>query len=575
MGAYLSSPVTDKRSEDRTSEKFDYGASAMQGWRYYMEDAHNCIPHLDDETAMFGVYDGHGGAEVAMHCAQHLPDFIKNSKAYKEGKLGKGLQDAFMEFDATLTQEDVIRELRQLAGTMQEADGDDEEAAALTEEATVPLTELLAKYGYQLKEHANTKSLRKKVNQEDLLSPVIRKSQSRVNPLSEALAGEKDNILKAEDANSEESTNKQTDAEESNDKQTKSDNDLSEVVDSGVAKQCNGKTAHSGTGGGDASDCHISTEAVTDNKEEVVAGQSGVGNGGIEAEEEDQDDDDDDDEEYKEDEEEDDDDGEDDDEDDEDEDDDEDDDDDDSDDDEGECCEGEGECCDDAGAMKGMMGLSDKEEPGSDSGCTAVVALMRDNQLIVANAGDSRCIVSRSGKAIDMSLDHKPEDEPERLRIETAGGKVTSDGRVNGGLNLSRAIGDHCYKQNKDLPAEQQMITAFPDIQTLNLTPQDDFIVIACDGIWNVLSSQETVDFVKERIDKEDMKLSMICEEMFDHCLAPDSLGDGTGCDNMTCIIVRLNHKSQDSSQSETSGKRPASQDDVHSSASPAKRAKN
>jgi protein phosphatase 1G len=60
----------------------------------------------------------------------------------------------------------------------------------------------------------------------------------------------------------------------------------------------------------------------------------------------------------------------------------------------------------------------------------------------VANVGDSRCVLCRSGKAVDLSVDHKPEDAPERERIVAAGGKVTVDGRVNGGLNLSRALGN-------------------------------------------------------------------------------------------------------------------------------------
>lgn len=80
-------------------------------------------------------------------------------------------------------------------------------------------------------------------------------------------------------------------------------------------------------------------------------------------------------------------------------------------------------------------------QPGFDSGCTACLALIKDNELYVANVGDSRCVVSRDGKAIEMSLDHKPEDDPEAARIIRAGGRVTADGRVNGGLNLSRAIG--------------------------------------------------------------------------------------------------------------------------------------
>lgn len=128
---------------------------------------------------------------------------------------------------------------------------------------------------------------------------------------------------------------------------------------------------------------------------------------------------------------------------------------------------------------------TDFEIPGKDSGCTAVFALLKGNRLYVANAGDSRCVVSRRGKALDMSLDHKPEDTIEKKRIEAAGGIVNSDGRVNGGLNLSRAIGDHAYKNNSELSLKEQMITAFPDIRTAIIKPErDEFMVLACDGIW-------------------------------------------------------------------------------------------
>lgn len=164
-----------------------------------------------------------------------------------------------------------------------------------------------------------------------------------------------------------------------------------------------------------------------------------------------------------------------------------------------------------------------KDEPGFDSGCTAVVALIRGNDLYVANAGDSRCIVCRNGKAIEMSLDHKPEDQPEKERVVKAGGEVTTDGRVNGGLNLSRAIGDHAYKQNKELSDREQMITALPDVRKLTIEPgQDEFMVLACDGIWNSMSSQEVVDFVKSKMNSGCEKLSQICEAvsiLFPSCI--------------------------------------------------------
>lgn len=161
MGAYLSQPNTVKCSGDGVGAPrlpLPYGFSAMQGWRVSMEDAHNCIPELDSETAMFSVYDGHGGEEVALYCAKYLPDIIKDQKAYKEGKLQKALEDAFLAIDAKLTTEEVIKELAQIAGrptededekekVADEDDVDNEEAALLHEEATMTIEELLTRYG--------------------------------------------------------------------------------------------------------------------------------------------------------------------------------------------------------------------------------------------------------------------------------------------------------------------------------------------------------------------------------------------------------------------------------------------
>lgn len=130
-----------------------------------------------------------------------------------------------------------------------------------------------------------------------------------------------------------------------------------------------------------------------------------------------------------------------------------------------------------------------------------------------------KSMVLIAGKAVEMSFDHKPEDEPERERVLKAGGKVTADGRVNGGLNLSRAIGDHAYKQNKELSDREQMITALPDVKRLTISPgEDEFMVLACDGIWNYMSSQEVVDFVKPKLEGAE-KISSICEMVRFHLM--------------------------------------------------------
>ncbi|XP_028781043.1 probable protein phosphatase 2C 21 [Neltuma alba] len=179
---------------------------------------------------------------------------------------------------------------------------------------------------------------------------------------------------------------------------------------------------------------------------------------------------------------------------------------------------------------------------GPSSGCTACVAVIQGNQLVVANAGDSRCVISRKGQAHNLSKDHKPDLEVERDRILKAGGFIQV-GRVNGSLNLARAIGDMEFKQNKFLPAEKQIVTADPDITSVELCDDDEFLVIACDGIWDCMSSQQLVDFIHLQL-KTENKLSAVCEKVFDRCLSPTAGGEG--CDNMTMILVQFKPSSPD-----------------------------
>lgn len=177
---------------------------------------------------------------------------------------------------------------------------------------------------------------------------------------------------------------------------------------------------------------------------------------------------------------------------------------------------------------------------GPKCGSTACVAIIRNKLLVVANAGDSRCVISRNGQAYNLSKDHKPDLEVEKERILKAGGYVQC-GRVNGTLNLARAIGDMELKKDKSLPAEEKILTANPDIRTVDLDDDDEFIVLACDGIWDCMSSQQLVDFVREQLNSE-TKVSVVIERVFDRCIAPSA--GGVGCDNMTMILVQFKKSS-------------------------------
>eukprot|EP00358_Blepharisma_japonicum_P006536 CAMPEP_0202943876 /NCGR_PEP_ID=MMETSP1395-20130829/4482_1 /ASSEMBLY_ACC=CAM_ASM_000871 /TAXON_ID=5961 /ORGANISM="Blepharisma japonicum, Strain Stock R1072" /LENGTH=268 /DNA_ID=CAMNT_0049641917 /DNA_START=54 /DNA_END=857 /DNA_ORIENTATION=+ len=196
--------------------------------------------------------------------------------------------------------------------------------------------------------------------------------------------------------------------------------------------------------------------------------------------------------------------------------------------------------------IKELIRISKKLPEGSpvnpdelivQAGCTAVTALIKGNQLYVANAGDSRCVLCRDGVAIDLSIDHKPDLPEEKNRIYRADGMV-EDGRVMGNLNLSRSIGDLEYKTNLSIPQREQMISAFPDVRKETLGPRDEFIVLACDGVWDMLTSQQCVNFIRERIHAK--PLQQIIEEILDRCLSPSvGANAGLGCDNMTAIIVQ------------------------------------
>lgn len=175
-----------------------------------------------------------------------------------------------------------------------------------------------------------------------------------------------------------------------------------------------------------------------------------------------------------------------------------------------------------------------------DSGSTAVTVLVTDKYVACANVGDSRAVLCRGGKNFDLSTDHKPESPHERARIESLGGRVEAN-RVNGQLAMSRALGDYSYKANAEHPPEKQLVIAVPEIVCVPRDASDEFVVLACDGIFDVMSNEEVISFVKAQR-KEGKGLQEIASNLCNACLAPQG-PDGNptraeGTDNMTVTIV-------------------------------------
>ncbi|CAF2113567.1 hypothetical protein YC2023_103090 [Brassica napus] len=148
--------------------------------------------------------------------------------------------------------------------------------------------------------------------------------------------------------------------------------------------------------------------------------------------------------------------------------------------------------------LQADLALAEDCSISSSSGTTALAALISGRLLMVANAGDCRAVLCRKGKAIEMSHDHRPINLPERRRVEESGG-VIEDGYLNGELSVTRALGDWDMKRPH---GSNSPLISEPEIKQITLTEEDEFLVIGCDGIWDVLTSQEAVSVVKRGLNR-------------------------------------------------------------------------
>jgi len=168
-------------------------------------------------------------------------------------------------------------------------------------------------------------------------------------------------------------------------------------------------------------------------------------------------------------------------------------------------------------------------------GTTAIVAVITPDQIICANAGDSRaCLLTKEGHLMPMSVDHKPNVAAERARIEAAGGVVIQN-RVDNNLALSRALGDYEYKSNPLLSKTQQKVTAEPDI---TVWPRNDasVLMLASDGLWDVFTNEEAMETIRKLIvDEGESNALLLAEEMV-HL----SILERKSQDNATALIVTM-----------------------------------
>ncbi|KAH7845530.1 hypothetical protein Vadar_003214 [Vaccinium darrowii] len=177
--------------------------------------------------------------------------------------------------------------------------------------------------------------------------------------------------------------------------------------------------------------------------------------------------------------------------------------------------------------VKADHAFADDSSLDISSGTTALTALIFGRTMLIANAGDCRAVMGKRGKAIELSKDHKPNCSSEKLRIEKFGG-VVYDGYLNGQLSVARALGDWHMKGPKGSACP---LSAEPELQETKLTEEDEFLIIGCDGLWDVMSSQGAVTMARKELmlhnDPERCARELVREAL-----------KRNTCDNLTVVVV-------------------------------------
>ena len=206
--------------------------------------------------------------------------------------------------------------------------------------------------------------------------------------------------------------------------------------------------------------------------------------------------------------------------------------------------------------------LNENGEIKDSSGSCGVIALIKGKNLIIGNVGDSRLVIFKNGLVSFATEDHKPDSDIEKKRIEAAGGKIYQtpsyfplyqNGKeieipwrvLPGRLSVSRTFGDIEAKEEK-FGGMKGVVAALPDITEIELNEEYNFIVIGCDGIFDVLSNEELLECVKIVLKEKKINEAIKDEEIHELCgdfaamiiksaLAKDSF------DNISCIVIALN----------------------------------
>lgn len=181
----------------------------------------------------------------------------------------------------------------------------------------------------------------------------------------------------------------------------------------------------------------------------------------------------------------------------------------------------------------------DHKKNASECGSTVLVLIIYcidgERAMQIVNLGDSRAVLSQGASCIPVTNDHRPDSDLETKRINAVNRTLPQNSRKYvmyndganriGSLSVSRSLGDL---------KEQPQVTFFPDVFNIKITPETNFIILGCDGVWDTVDSESAVDFVK--INREMFPQNNIAEMLADYSIASGST------DNVSVFVVFIKH---------------------------------
>jgi len=190
--------------------------------------------------------------------------------------------------------------------------------------------------------------------------------------------------------------------------------------------------------------------------------------------------------------------------------------------------------------------IKDEAVPNNyNDGCTAIVSIVWEDVIYVINSGDSRCIMAHGGQCIPMSTDHSPSHPAEEERIKKHGGYVKNN-RVRGKLGVARGFGAYRYKHKVNYG--DRLLTVEPEVKTFSIDKQTEFLILATDGVWDMISNEEAIQLVRDKLG--DLATNTKFQEakekfVYDICIELVKEADNRkSLDNISCIIIVFNHQS-------------------------------